>query len=163
MQQISWQSYWTTLAIIVVLYYAIVVFLFYRNKLIFWTQGTASGSRVQQAAAPLDNFHEQKIDGNVSLLKDDDRNAFADPQPGSEEHIVYSCMDECNAFFEAAKSSKPVKKDLILSLQQILSKYPTLKSSTYKESISNVIAAQCKQNCVIHLDEEDKVLLWAGT
>lgn len=69
--------------------------------------------------------------------------------------MVYACMDEITAYFEAVFKTTCEKEKLINSLQLLLQKYPAIKNSQYKESLTNVIVTQCENRCSIHLSAED--------
>ena len=133
---ISWQSYWVTLALISTGYYLIIYLLYFRNdfKILF----------------------HRKPPEAIALVR---------PSPPPEEssaRLIESCMDEINAFFEQARRNKCVKEELIYSLQVLLKKYPSLKNSEYKESLSNVIVAQCEHICSVHVSEDEAKHMWLG-
>ena len=138
---ISWQGYWITLALISAGYYLFIYLLYYRSDFKVWihrkpynSQGIASAS-VSVARPSI----EQNAEG-----------------------LIDSCIDEINAFFEEARRNKTMKKELIYSLQLLLKKYPSLKNSEYQESLSNVIAAQCEHICSVHLNADEVRHVWLG-
>jgi hypothetical protein len=71
-------------------------------------------------------------------------------------------MDELNAFFEESRRKKVMKEELIYSLQLLLKKYPSLKDSEYKESLSNLIATQCEDTCLVRLNADEVYHVWLG-
>jgi hypothetical protein len=139
---ISWQSYWTSLALILAIYYLVVYLLYYRSdvKLLF------------KGAGEKDSFSFRN-----------DTPEFQQPPTDTEEQIVYSCIDELNAFFEEAKRKRWIKAELMHSLQLILKKYPSLQSSKYKASINTVLTNQCEHICNIHLSAEEVKHVWLGS
>jgi hypothetical protein len=139
---ISWQSYWTTLAISVAIYYLIILLLYYRKELRFSFERTCT-----------------KAEEQSFILSEEE---FQTPSPDSEEAIVYSCMDELNAFFEEAKKRRWNRSEMMHSLQSILKKYPAIRSSGYKQSVTNVLRNQCEHICSIHLDKEELEHVWLG-
>jgi hypothetical protein len=78
----------------------------------------------------------------------------------SGERMVYACMDELSAYFQSSKGTKVVKEEFVFAVQKILSKYPSLKSSEFKEAVSNLIVSEAFHNCSIHLEEEDLFHVW---
>jgi hypothetical protein len=140
---ISWQSYWTMLAISLAVYYFFIVFIYYRKEL--------------KAA-----FFTKTFKGNANQSFTINEDEFKAPDKDSEEGIVYSCMDELNAFFEEAKKRKWNKKEMIYALQGIMKKYPSIKTSGYKQSVSNVLLNQCEHICSIHLNAEELNHVWLG-
>jgi hypothetical protein len=65
-----------------------------------------------------------------------------------------------NSFFEAAKTNKCEKNELIYALQKILRKYSSLNAPTYKNFLNKTIAAQCEQICSVRLNEDDVGRVW---
>ena len=55
-----------------------------------------------------------------------------------------------------------MKEELIYSLQLLLKKYPSLKDSEYKESLSNLIATQCEDTCLVRLNADEVYHVWLG-
>src|SRR5690242_13826017 len=125
---ISWHSYWTALAIISIIYYLFVFIVYYRKdfKASFLTKSSVGN-------------------GDQSFIINEEE--FQQPSKETDEGIVYSCMDEINAFFDEAKKRKWNKNELIYSLQLIMKKYPSIKTSGYKKSVSNVLLNQCEHIC----------------
>jgi hypothetical protein len=64
--------------------------------------------------------------------------------------------------FEQLKSSKGVKSEILYALQQLLTKYPALKTSGYQKSITTVIISQCEHICAIRLSKEEVDHVWMG-
>jgi hypothetical protein len=139
---ISWQSYWTGLAISFAIYYLVVYLLYYRSdvKLLF-----------------------KGVEEKDSFSFRNETSEFQQPLADTEEHIVYSCIDELNAFFEQAKRKRWIKDELIYALQMIIKKYPSLNASQYKSSINVVLTNQCEHICNIHLNEEEVKHVWLGS
>jgi len=153
---ISWQGYWISLVLISTGYYLIIYLLYYRSdfKIIIPRKlGSHSGntstpfSSVEKPLGQPSLFEE-----NISVLHSTD----------AEDRQVSSLMDELTAYFEEAKKSKSVKEEIIYALQRILSKFSTVKSSVYKESLTNVIVSEAELHCSIHLSADDMVKVWLG-
>jgi hypothetical protein len=153
---ISWQGYWICLAFTTGGYYLVVCLIYFRNDLFRrFEQKPDLASDLARAGSPLSRIDNSEPAPNHSDLSD-----FKNPPPDSEEHMVYACMDELNAFFEAVRESKPAKAVMLSSLKVILQKYPALKGSKHHESLLNVIITQCQTTCSIHLEADDMVGVW---
>jgi hypothetical protein len=153
---ITWQGYWTTLALLSAGYYLFIYLLYYRKdfKISFPKQKVAiKPSSVPAASASF--VTEQ----NELSLDTDEANAV-ETYADSDERMVYACMDELSAYFESSKGTKVVKEEFVFAVQKILSKYPSLKSSEFKEAVSNLIVSEASHNCSIHLEEEDLFHVW---
>ena len=139
---ISWQGYWITLALLLAGYYLTVyVFYFRKDFKVFLNR--------KQGAGTL-SFPGSGDEGKLSVDK-----------PG-EEAVVYACIDELDAFFQESKKTKCIKEEIIFSLQLILKKYPSLKTSEYTASLANVIVGQTENICSIHLNSDDLGRVWNG-
>lgn len=141
---ISWHEYFTFLAVSTFIYYAVVYFLYFKNP---------ARISLQQSQASFENSIEKE---QPTLFND-----VSSTEEGLQ-HIVYACMDELNAFFEDQKKTKAVKSELMFGLYTILQKYPALRNSDYKESLTNVIATQSENICSIHLSAEELKGVWFG-
>lgn len=143
LNNISWQNYWIFIGVTTFAYYLVVWLTFLRKSVSLRT-----------------------IFGRWYFTNSQDRQSLPHPNMISnteyEESIVHACMDELNAFFDNQKKSKSVKTELMYSLYSILQKYPSLKNSDYKESLTNVIAVQCENICSTHLSAEEMKGVWFG-
>ena len=143
---ISWHQYFIFLAVTTILYYLVVYLFYFRNSL---------ETSIRQKVDSF-NYNSTKKEELPSLF---DHPSHAE---GNLEHTLYACMDELNAFFENSKKSKAVKSEVMFALHSLLQKYPPLKNSEYRQSITNVIATQCENICSIHLSAEELKGLWFG-
>lgn len=159
LSNISWQGYWTALALLSFVYYVSILFIFYRQELAHWLQNKSIAAGMpagtdQRAGQP------EVIPLQPSLFEIDQEGDFQLPPADSEEYPIYACMDELTAFFEESKSSRWQKEQLVQAIKQILSKYPSIKDAQYKSSLGQVILAQSEQYCSVHLKADDVVGLW---
>lgn len=153
---ISWQSYWTFVALATAGYYLIVYLAFFRNTVVSVFQKNKNTQPGNESSML------QKEDQHQPTLFDQDNKAQADTAIGENEPILYACMDELNAFFENQKKTKATKSELMFGLYTIFQKYPSIRDSDYKESITNLIAMQCENICSIHLSAEELKGVWFG-
>ena len=153
---ISWQGYWTAMALLATFYYVLILFVYYRQDLARWLQKKSITTSKPTAATLFQEVPSLPVQSSLFESGPD----FQAPPVHTEEHTVYACMDELTAFFEAAKAKKWNRPDLLQALRIILDKYPSLHESEYKVSMGHVIATQCEQYCSIHLKAEDVVGLW---
>ena len=145
---ISWQQYWTTLIVITLAYYFVIYLVYFRKAV-------PLSSKKQM----FDLHTSGKEERQPTLFEADDA-GVAQTVKESEENIVHACLDELNAFFENGKKIKVVKSELMFGLCSILQKYPSLRNSDYKESLTNLIAMQCENICSIHLSAEELKGVW---
>ena len=153
---ISWQGYWTAMALIATFYYAFILFFYYGQDVSSWLQKKKVSQHKPVPATLFEGFRNHPVQPFLFDAAAD----FQTPPSGTEEHIVYACMDELTAFFTAAKSRRWTRPELLQAIGDILSKYPSIKQSEYSVSMGHVIATQCEQYCSIHLKAEEVVGLW---
>jgi hypothetical protein len=132
--KISWQNYWTILAMLVAVYYIIIYLLYFRNKI-----------SLQHLKAFKRSEPENKA---TSIEGEGEANAFD------------SCLNELATFFEEANGRKWIKEELLYALQKVLKKYSSLKNSSYEETIQRLTILQCKDICAVHINAGDLNQLW---
>lgn len=150
---ISWYDYWIMLAVFTFIYYLFVYIAFFRARV----KTILSGKERKNFAFVNSDVKEGQ---QRPSLPDQDLNNKTNPE--NEEQIMHVCMDELNAFFENQRKSKGVKSEVMFALYGILQKYPSLKGSEYKESLTNIMATQCEVICSIHLNAEEIKDVWFG-
>lgn len=158
---ISWQGYWITIALLSAGYYLVVYLLYFRKAFkIEWSKQTSSLKSSLSSTAPDTQSPQQESVVQPALFEPSEE--FGYPKVETIEHTVYACMDEINAYMLEAKRNKCVKEELMDALHAILRKYPTISASEYKESLTNVIVNQCEYLCSVHLSADDVVRVWLG-
>jgi hypothetical protein len=151
---ISWQSYWTAMALTTAFYYLAIYLLYVRNSSL---EAFGQGPNKEGSVFSL----SEKSQTQPSLF-DDSYNKDASYTQDNREHIAEFCMDELKAYFENQKKTKAVKSEVVYALYNILQKYPALRSSEYKESLTKIIATECENICSIHLNAEELKGVWFG-
>lgn len=159
LNNITWQGYWATLAIISTAYYLFIYLLYFKKdfKISFPRNRSLIQQDVTTNASSFNADYLSQHDG----LDESEESLFTSPEAASEEHTVYACMDELAAYYEEAKKEKCNKGELLYAVQRILSKYSSLKASQYRESITNVIISEAEHICSIHLSLEEVVSVWS--
>ena len=128
---ISWQNYWTTLAVLMVVYYIIIYLLYFRNNFSFKLPKVFKGIEAAN-----------KTEGE------------------GEANVFDSCLNELATFFEEANGRKWIKEELLYALQRIYKKYISLKNSSYEETIQRLTILQCKDICAVHINAADLNQFW---
>ncbi|MBO9684484.1 MAG: hypothetical protein J7502_17760 [Flavisolibacter sp.] len=147
---ISWQEYWTSLTLITLAYYLVIYLLYFKK-----------GKQLSSQKQVFIPGGSPKEENQPTLFEVESPYSEQRTKEG-EEHMIQACMDELKAFFENQKSKKVVKTELMLGLYTILQKFPSLRHSDYRESLTNVIANQCEAICSIHLSAEELKGVWFG-
>jgi hypothetical protein len=157
LNHISWQAYWTCIAILVSLYYFFVIVKYwYQDMVKLVNRGFVFG-RATPGNAVRPQISKDDSDTAPWEIEQD----FQRPPESTLEHEVYVCMDEVNALLQEMKKQKCVKEELLFKLFEILRKYPLLRQSEFKESMSNVIMAECYSVCSVQVSPEEVGRLWS--
>lgn len=139
---ISWGSYWTALTILVILYYACVLLLFYMHEI----RQLLSGKRKLMPAAIA---VETEYNGSENEPEDDDLPVE-----------VQTLTREVTAYLDQAKYAGSIKDEILFGTQQILKKYPSMKNSIYHEGINKLLQFETKSRCAVHLSHEELRQVW---
>jgi hypothetical protein len=146
---ISWQGYWIFLAILLVGYYLVIYLLYFRSDFTI----RLAGNRRQWAPVGQDG----KVQGAAFP-------STYEPDSSSEVDLQASgCADELAAYFQEASRSKAAKKELLVALTKLLTKYPALRSSSYVEALNNLMRSEAAHHCSVHLSSEEVVQVWSGS
>ena len=147
---ISWQGYWTCIALATISYYLFLRFVYFRENL--FNGFRPSGKKTESVTSQRADIHRNSISENAVPIIPLDQ----------IERACNACMDELEAFFEEQKRTKAVKGELLFSLHILVQKYPLLRESEYHIAISNAIKVQCENLCSISLNDEEVKGVWYG-
>lgn len=160
LNNISWQGYWATLALLTAGYYLVIYLRYFRKDLQVFLQQRRPSTTSPSATPAVAAFLKEQT--QPSPFSEDTGPDFQTPAEG-EESLVYAFIDELNAYFESARKAKVMKAEVLFAVQRILQKYPSLNESSYKESIGNVIRTEAEHHCSVHLSEEEISKVWMMT
>lgn len=157
---ISWQGYWVSIAILTAGYYLVIYLLYFRKDVsIGWNKSSTS-----EEENPFTSFTADSAASQSAAIKQHtlfhNSEEFQHPAKDTVEGAVYMCIDEVSAYLEEAKRNKCVKEELLYALQSILRKYPAIAASEYKESVTTVLVDQCEYYCSVHLSADDVLCVW---
>jgi hypothetical protein len=135
LHQISWPLWWAAMFILTGGYYLAIY---------FFLVGKKGFPRFKKAAVL-----------NSPASSSPSSPEFEEPEQDSEEQMVYRCVDELTAFYAEAKAQMWGKAELLTSLGRLLSHYPGLTTSTYKDSLLHVIVTEAQNVCSLPLTKEE--------
>ena len=145
LNQISWATYFQTIAILLIIYYVIILFLFYKKEMSqLVVQNTQPGFAIEQPGQ--------------DIFPEVNRETFI-----QSEAIEY-ILDEVRALIRQAGYSRSPKEEILFALQKLISsdRFQTIRESPFPDAINNLIAEECQTNCSMHLSEEDLKRLWVS-
>lgn len=154
--QISWATYAQTVVFSLFIYYCLVLYRYYRHELLMKIkvkQGYATNNVAFTAASQQQTFkRENKFNETAFIPKESKSDSYSP--------LVQALTDELQAFISEAGNNSFHRQQILPSLQLLIGKYPSIKSSPFKESIKQQIAQQCASTCSVHLSEEELDGLW---
>jgi hypothetical protein len=140
LQSISWQTFFTFIAVTLIGYYMVIGYLYYRGDL-------------------LAVFRQLARTGKPGFLP-----AAGPGIPGDNTATpaqLSSFHDELKAYTTASGTSCN-RSEFFYGLGKLLHKYHALKQTGFSENINAVIIAECLENCNVSIDRSEIEVLWNG-
>ena len=132
---VSWHDFIMVICIILVIYYSVVLFLFYRIDIL-------NLLRELNSVPVPDTF----------------------PPPSSNEPALFSgvhdLLDELKAIFQQAADKKYHKEELLMAVQSTIKNYRQLKDTPFEEAINNQVILESLSECHIELEAAEVRRLW---
>jgi len=150
---VSWSEYLTFISVSTLIWYAYVLYIYYRHDLF----QTLKGKKI--AGAKDLNFHGHASDYH----QPDAVFEIYQPKEGEGVHIVQAVTDEIQAYLEEAGKNEVGKEELVTSLERIVSKYSSLAVSDYKDSLDDLLKNEAEINCAVSLSESEISRIWSGS
>jgi len=141
-KQISWTEYFTFLATGLLIYYAVVLFLYYRGDLV----QLLSVKRKLVIAKP-----QGDDPGLISI-------SSSDPSAEGNE-AMFGQANQLISELKIVFQNDFIKEELIMALQVKLREYPALRETPFRISVNNYIERESEKRS-IRLSEEDLRVLW---
>lgn len=143
---INWPVYLTACGIIAALYYALVLFRYYRGELFKPGKRTLPPLKEQAFLFPQDH--------------DEMKEPAIDRQQVELTHTVHDLVDELRALLQQLASQASGKDELLKSVFRLFKKYPALKGSGFQQPLTNLVAAESENHCNIRLTADELAGLW---
>ncbi|MBC7886654.1 MAG: hypothetical protein H7Z13_02110 [Ferruginibacter sp.] len=148
LNNISWASYFYAVTIFLLIYYAFVLIVYYRNDLQNHLQKFTTRSN---SSSLSHNLPANRDAGEII-------NDWQD-QADQNNSIGQLFLSLQSLIKNGANRNFP-KEELLLSLQLKLQHYSALKDNSLKDNINNFIISECKNYCSIHLNGDEVSALW---
>ena len=136
---ISWGSYLTVVALLVTGYYIVVMLLYFRMEMQQLLKG--------RITAP-ESFSKQILEQEI---------ASSDPELFPEVHLLMT--DLCRVIKQACVD-KHEKDQLWNTFQIKLVNYQKLSGTAFQERINKYVEEECIKQCAIYFSEEEMNALW---
>lgn len=154
LQNISWSDYLTFIVLSSAVYYAWVLFVYYRHDLL-------------PAGKTKQPFSTNELQFPATRASQEKTTNHQDYQPKLEKadppQMLQAFTDEVKAYIEEAGNKETEKEILLQCLFVIAGKYPSLAQSEYRESLDQFILTEAEMNCDVFLSDSEVRRVWDGT
>ncbi|MFT3981197.1 MAG: hypothetical protein QM687_12050 [Ferruginibacter sp.] len=154
LQQISWSEYLAFIVLSALIYYAYVLFVYYRHDFL------STGKSKQTVPSPALNFHATA--SQPSNAGSNHADYLPKPADAAPSQMVQSFTDEIKAYLEEAGNNETPKDVILQCLNVIAGKYPPLIDSDYKDAFVQLIINEAGMNCAVSLSESEVRRIWGG-
>ena len=165
-RNISWANYGIFILITLVVYYATIGCLYYLNEIKQLFTGKSSFVLKLSSSKKFatNNINSKVCDSNAENFNQANNSSanFAVQSDNELPPSVYEYINEVKNLLEYASNNNSVKQEIIYSFQQLSKRYSFLKSSPFKEYVTNYILNECNNYSSIHLDEDEMKMIWAN-
>lgn len=148
LNNIGWASYLFAIIIILSIYYAFVVAVYYRNDLQSHFIKFKGGVRLNSSSS------NPNLTSNNTEIKSDP------PKKEDQNNSIPELFLSFQSLIKNGAVRNFPKEELLLSLKLKLQNHLALKDSIHQESINNFIIAQCENYCSMHLSGDEVSALW---
>lgn len=138
LSEISWQSYWIAIAVTLAVYYPIIIFIFYRGQIQFFTKRVISPEMPNRSYELFGGYGET-----------------SHTDSGFEELAA-----DLQVFFENLEPDEFSREEFIETIGRILTKHPLPKRSTNCHVVIKYITEQTKHFGPLRLHEDEVKALW---
>ena len=145
---ISWAGYFYAIGIIVIIYYAFVLLLYYRSELvtIFQQFKDRTNGRSSNAEAALEQY---AIDIMETAAEEWDHNK------------ARGLLLNIQSLAKESKQKHFAREELLLAFQQSLQQHTNLAGGILQNKINHFIIAASENYCSVHLSKEEVSALWS--
>lgn len=149
LHSISWQAFFTTLALLLLIYWAFIGLSFYRHEIKLLLAGKGKPG-LQGASLITESPFEADIEDTPVAT---DTGLFP---------IAYALAEEIKQLAKEAGRRRLVREELMQALQSLIKKqpYPSLSNTAFRIAINNLVEAEIGTNCSIQFSKEELQMLW---
>lgn len=143
----SWTQYALFSIAILVLYYTVVTFKFYRKELFEFRFTT---SRLTTAS----NTHMPSLFGEKAT------EAITESVKDNLTSTVHDFIYELKTLLQQLFAQKEDKAVILKAAAKLINKYKTLKGSQFQPGLVNLIAAETETICGLRLNADELIAIW---
>ena len=148
LQDISWSNYLTAIATTIVVYYAVIAYLFYKKDIAALLPKT----QINQQSFNHLNQWQKPTDDSDFLPKE----SITQSDPDSIDQLLQSLVQ---ILIQASKDNI-IKEELLFALQLEINRFDLLRQPQLKETAKSYIIQQSQTYCHFQLTEKEVENLW---
>jgi hypothetical protein len=161
LKTISWFQFGFFILGVLVLYYSVIVFVYYRkevrrklfkpkdNKSAFSDLLVADGGPIEEPGIGLES--PPVANAPMTALPTQEPDLYP---------IANELVETLDEFIIQAGKKQQIKEEVVFGVRQLIDKYPMLQNAGFKVAINNYISMALKNNCAFLLDETEIASLW---
>lgn len=154
---ISWANYCFAIVCILIIYYFVVLFGYYKDDITKLVVRQQIPSAIPDASEDLD-VHRDSTFATISNPGHD--GLFVQTNADHSQLHIQTFLDELEAYFQQAEAIKINKKHLTLAIRRVLLKHKTDAVFFHRTFINKIIQMHSIKDCSIHLSDVDMDMLW---
>ncbi len=153
---LTWASYALIVSLCLGVYYAIIGFVFYHNriKLAVSAKGNVDAYTAFPQQSDVDEIQSKNLFGEPILDNDHFDAKETNPNPESQDFV-----DEIVAYLSSCDEDI-TKEKLLQTLKRIIRKYPSLLNCEHKYELNQLMAISTENYCSIHVSADELSELW---
>ena len=125
LSSISWSNYFAITSILVFVYYLVIGYKYYKQDILVLIGKNNPSTKTLSFVT--ENLQQKQVVANHESYQ-----PLADAAVENLPNLVQSFTDETTAYLQQAGNDKTDKATILLTLQRIILKYPTLLKSGFK-------------------------------
>ena len=156
---ISWTNYWILVGTALVLYYAGVLIIYFRNDFFKLRVSKANRTSARGAHSTL-----TEIAGTARTPASDgfDSMDSGDKNEPDIVALIQAFTSELVAYLEQAGKDHTERQEILFSVNRLIKKYSANNLISYQPAINQLLMAECEVSCSIRLEEQEIKRVWKG-
>jgi hypothetical protein len=142
---VSWLDFLQTITLIVIPYYVLVVFCYFKkevyNVFTFRRIPSQPGFNIKSRKDAVTLASTNKVD-NIPFT------------------TVHELLEELKMIFKKAVDTKMIKEELLQAIRSKLNMYPRMRETGLKDDINIHITEEAKEICNLEIFPEDLKIIW---
>ncbi|OJV21705.1 MAG: hypothetical protein BGO21_00240 [Dyadobacter sp. 50-39] len=157
-----WADYLTVLGPLIAVYYLFVGLKFYSRDLKARIISGRNSRRSRRPKMKRKEDHEDALEVEDPAVES--VNPTSDASHSWKNEALFSQVEGLAAHLREviaeAHEKHYEREELVLLLQMTLKEYPAIPGTPFQLAINNLIGSECAKYGSIHLDAQDKVMIW---